>query len=86
MGGNKPRPIRGEHHDWLVERCHDGSHFTIARLIEELAERGVKVDLHSMWNFLHQQKPTFKKERWSPASANDPTWPGAAGNGPNTLA
>jgi putative transposase len=85
MGGYKPRLISGGHHDWLVERCHDGSHFTIAQLIGELAERGVKVDHHSMWNFLHEQKLTFKKGRWSPASASDPMSPGAAGNGPNTL-
>ena len=51
MGGYTPRKIRGEHHDWLVSRCRDGSAFTIAKLIGELAERGVKVDYHSVWNF-----------------------------------
>lgn len=85
MGGYKPRLIRGEHHDWLVKRCHDGRHFTIAKLIGELAERGVKVDHHSMWNFLHEQKLTFKKGRWSPASAAVPMSPVAVSNGPNTL-
>jgi putative transposase len=85
MGGYKPRRIIGEHHEWLVARCRDGTHFTIARLIEELAERGVKIDHHSVWNFLHEQKLTFKKGRWSPASEADPTSPVAASNGPNTL-
>ena len=31
MGGYKPRKIRGEHHDWLVSRCRDGSAFTMAK-------------------------------------------------------
>ncbi|MFC2255231.1 IS630 family transposase [Labrys portucalensis] len=61
MGGHKPRAISGGHRDWLVGRCRDGSAFTIAKLIEELAERGVKVDHHTMWNFLHEQKLSFKK-------------------------
>jgi putative transposase len=81
MGGYKPRRIIGVHYDWLVARCRDGSHFTIAKLIAELAERGVKVDHHSVWNFLHEQKLTFKKGHWSPASGSDPTSPGVAGNG-----
>jgi putative transposase len=84
MGGYKPRRIVGEHHAWLVARCRDGSHFTIAKLIEELAGRGVKIDHHSVWNFLHEQKLTFKKGRWSPASEIAPTSPGVVGNGPNT--
>jgi len=41
MGGYKPRKIRGEHHDWLVSRCQNGSAFAIANLIGELAECGV---------------------------------------------
>jgi putative transposase len=84
MGGYKPRRILGEHHEWLVARCRDGNHFTIAKLIEELAERGVKADHHTVWNFLHEQKLTFKKGRWSPASASGPTSPAVVSNGPNT--
>ena len=85
MGGYKPRKILGEHHDWLVARCRDGSPFTIAKLIGELAERGVRVDHHSVWNFLHEQKLSFKKGRWSPASEVVPTSPGDVSNGPNTV-
>ena len=85
MGGYKPRKIVGEHHDWLVSRCRDGSPFTIAKLIKELAERGVRVDHHSVWNFLHEQKLTFKKGRWSPASAVVRMSPGDVGSGPSTL-
>ena len=85
MGGYKPRQISGEHHDWLVKRCHDVSPFTIAKLIGELAERGLKVDHHTVWNFLHEQKLTFKKGRWSPASAAAPMSPGDASNGSSTV-
>jgi len=85
MGGYKPRKIVGEHHDWLVSRCRDGRPFTIAKLIKELAERGVRVDHHSVWNFLHEQKLTFKKGRWSPASAVVRISPGDVGSGPSTL-
>ena len=85
MGGYKPRKISGEHHDWLVSRCRDGSAFTIAKLIGELAERGVKVDYHSVWNFLHEQKLSFKKGRWSRASEAVPTLPGVVSNGSSML-
>ncbi len=84
MGGHKPRKISGDHYDWLAARCRDGRAFTIATLIDELAERGVKVDHRSVWNFLHEQKLTFKKGRWLPVNAAAPTLPGAGSNGPNT--
>ena len=80
MGGHKPKAIRGEHHDWLVERVKDGA-FTLHELVAGLAERGLKVDYHTMWDFVHAQKLSFKKRRWSPASATAPTSPGGAGNG-----
>jgi putative transposase len=85
MGGYKPRRIIGEHHEWLVSRCRNGNAFTIAKLIQELAERGVKADHHTVWNFLHEQGLSFKKGRWSPVSEAVPTLPGAVSNGPNTL-
>jgi putative transposase len=85
MGGYKPRKISGTHHDWLVSRCRDGSDFTIAKLIGELAARGVKVDQHSVWNFLHEQKLRFKKGRWLPASEVVQMLPGDASNGSSTV-
>ena len=80
MGGHKPKAIRGEHHDWLVERIKDGE-FTLHGLVAELAGRGLKVDYHTMWDFVHAQKLSFKKRRWSPASASVPMSPADAGNG-----
>src|ERR1700758_2369103 len=55
MGGHKPKAIRGEHHAWLVDRIRQKA-FTLRGLVAELAERGLKVDYHSVWNFVHAEK------------------------------
>ena len=60
MGGHKPRKISGEHHDWLVTRCRSAD-FTLRGLVAELAERGLTVDYHSVWDFVHAEKLSFKK-------------------------
>ena len=61
MGGHKPRTISGEHHIWLVERCRRGE-FTLRGLVAELAaERGLKVDYRSVWEFVHGEGLSFKK-------------------------
>ena len=60
MGGHKPRTLSGAHRDWLIERCRTGD-FTIRGLVGELAERGVKVDYHSVWDFVHAENLSFKK-------------------------
>jgi putative transposase len=74
MGGQKPKAIRGEHHDWLVARCKTGP-FTLRGLVVELlAERGLKVDYRSVWAFVHAEKLSFKKNRTRPRT-------GSAGRG-----
>ena len=80
MGGHKPKAIRGEHRAWLVERIQGGT-FTLRGLVAELAERGLKVDYHTMWDFVRGEQLSFKKRRWSPASASAPTSRAGAGNG-----
>ena len=60
IGGYKPKAIRGAHHVWLVERIGRGD-FTLRGLVAELAERGLKVDYRSVWNFVHGQELSFKK-------------------------
>lgn len=64
MGGHRPKTIRGEHRDWLLWRCKEGD-FTLRGLVAELAERGVKVDYRSVWEFVHAEKLSFKKNRAS---------------------
>ena len=73
MGGYKPRAISGAHRVWLLERIKDGD-FTLRGLVVELAERGLKVDYRSVWEFVHAEKLSFKKKAWWLANAIAPTW------------
>jgi putative transposase len=62
IGGHKPKAIRGEHETWLRQRVQEKD-FTLRGLVAEFAERGLKVDYRSVWNFVHAEKLSFKKER-----------------------
>jgi putative transposase len=80
MGGHKPKAISGAHRLWLLDRIKDGD-FTLRGLVAELAARGLKVDYHSVWDFVHAEKLSFKKKpggwrtrasrRGAPAGAMD---------------
>lgn len=61
IGGHKPRVLRGEHRDWLLERVTRD--FTLRGLVVELAERGLKVDYRQVWEFVHAEGLSFKKKR-----------------------
>jgi putative transposase len=69
IGGYKPRTLRGEHRDWLLERT--SRDFTLRGLVAELAERGVKVDYRSVWEFVHAEGLSFKKKRAAGRAAAD---------------
>jgi len=60
MGGHKPKAIRGEHEAFLTQRIQERA-FTLRGLVRELAERGLKVDYRSVWNFVRAEKLSFKK-------------------------
>ncbi len=62
IGGHRPKKIAGPHRDWLVQRCQDAD-FTLRGLVRELAERGLKVDYRSVWEFVHAEKLSHKKRR-----------------------
>ena len=62
IGGYKKKAIAGAYSSWLVTRCKEKD-FTLRGLVGELAERGLKVDYRSMWNFVHEEKLTYKKKR-----------------------
>lgn len=78
MGGYKPKAIRGEHEAWLVDRIQRGD-FTLRGLVAELAERGLKVDYRSVWDFVHAQELSFKKNSggWRAGSSGRRTQAGA---------
>src|SRR5437667_12160607 len=62
MGGHKPKKIAGEYRLWLLQRIKEGD-FTLRGLVAELAERGLKVDYRSVWEFVHAERLSFKKKR-----------------------
>lgn len=72
MGGHKPRTLSGGHRDWLLERCREKD-FTLRGLVAELAARGVKVDYRSVWEFVRDEKLSFKKRRRSRVNRTVPT-------------
>lgn len=80
MGGHKPRKICGAHATWLAARIRERD-FTLRELVAELAQRGLVVDGHTVWDFVRAEGLTFKKRRWSPANRGAPMLPGDASNG-----
>jgi transposase len=74
MGGHKPKKISGEHRLWLMERCRERA-FTLHGLVGELGARGLAVDYRSVWDFVHAEKLSYKKRRWSPANRTERTLP-----------
>jgi putative transposase len=86
IGGHKPKTLTGAHHDWLVARCRERE-FTLRGLVAELAERGCRVDYRSVWNFVHAEKLSFKKnrggQRTRPARRGAPAGAVAGVSGPH---
>jgi transposase len=62
MGGHRPKAISGDHASFLLRRIGTGD-FTLRGLVAELAERGLRVDYRSVWEFVHAEKLSFKKKR-----------------------
>ena len=61
IGGYKLRTLRGEHAEWLIARCREKD-FTLSQLVAELQQvRGLKVDRRSVWEFVHAEGLSFKK-------------------------
>ena len=80
MGGHKPKAIAGEHQAFLSQRIRERD-FTLRGLVAELAERGLEVDYHSVWNFVHAEKLSFKKNgrrQRTRSSRHRPTAPAMA--------
>lgn len=62
MGGHRPKKLSGAWREWLLGRCREDD-FTLRGLVVELAERGLKVDYRSVWEFVHAEKLSHKKRR-----------------------
>jgi putative transposase len=62
MGGRRPKAIGDAHRAWLLQRTREQD-FTLRGLVAELAARGLEVDYRTMWNFVHAEKLSVKKNR-----------------------
>lgn len=72
MGG-RPRAWRLlPHRAFILARLGSGEHVTLRGLQAELAERGVKVDYRTVWNFVHAEGLSFKKNGSGQRTA--PSW------------
>ncbi len=56
MGGHKPKTISGDHAVWLLQRIKSDD-FTLRGLVAELAGRGLKVDVPSVWYLRSMREP-----------------------------
>lgn len=61
IGGHRPKKIMGPHRDWVVQRCRERD-FPLRGLVAEFGERGLKVDYRSVWEFVHAEKLSHKKD------------------------
>jgi len=60
VGGHKPHLLRNER-DWLMQRLAREPHTALRQLLAELDARGVTVSYGTLWNFVHDQRLSFKK-------------------------
>ena len=61
MGGHRPKKLIGPWREWLLERCRTAD-FTLRGLVVESAERGMPVDYRTVWEFVHAEGLTHKKD------------------------
>ena len=69
MHGHRPKVLL-PHRDWLLARIKGGQGFTLRGLVAELAERGLKVDYRTVWNFVHAEGLSYKKKRAAKRAAS----------------
>jgi transposase len=63
VGGHVKPKIFGDHRDWVLAQVASGGDVTLQSLTDGLAERGLKVDPVTVWNFLRREGKRFKKNR-----------------------
>ena len=73
MGGHRRPKIAGLWRDWLVDRIRTAQ-FTLRGLVSELADRGLTVDYHTVWKFVHEQGLSYKKRPSVRPSSKGRTW------------
>lgn len=58
---NRPLLLSAER-DWLLKRLAAKPDLTLRGVQAELADRGLRVSIKAIWNFLRAEKLTFKKK------------------------
>jgi len=56
IGGHVPLKIRGAHREWVLQQIEAGGDVTLQGLADGHAERGLKVDCGTIWNFVHRER------------------------------
>jgi putative transposase len=80
MGGVR-RDVLGDQRAWLRARLTEKPDLTLEALRAELAERGSKVSLWTVWSFCRSEKLTFKKKACCQASNCGPVSPAGVSGG-----
>jgi putative transposase len=83
MGGHRRPKIAGQWRDWLADRIRTAE-FTLRGLVSELADRGLKVDYHTVWTFVHGQGLTYKKRLSVRPNSKGRTWQDGGRHGRGT--
>jgi len=73
IGGHKKRVLSDANADWLRKRIRSGP-FTLRKLTQELAARGIKTDVRAVWTFVHTEGLS-KKNDFIPPNKTVPTSP-----------
>ena len=60
VGGHK-KHILGDQREWLKVRIAQEPHVTLRTLLSELEVMGIHVSYGALWNFVHAQNLSFKK-------------------------
>lgn len=60
VGGHRPVILRNER-DWLAARIAAEPHVSLRKLLSDLEAKGVVVSYGALWNFVHTQGLSFKK-------------------------
>ena len=60
VGGHRPVILRGER-DWLMQRIAGEPHVSLRKLLSGLEAKGVVASYGTLWNFVHNEDLSFKK-------------------------
>lgn len=63
MGGNNPPVLKEKDREFIRRRLAGEAHARLRGLQAELAARGTKASYGAIWNFVHAEGLTFKKNR-----------------------